>query len=62
MENSTNQEVNLSVPQELIDAAEAIVSRGRTETPNLMLIRERTDRSVGNEKRVNRKNRLTLCF
>ncbi len=33
--------------QELINAAEAIVSRGRTETPNLMLIRQRTDRSVG---------------
>ena len=32
---------------ELINAAEAIVSRGRTETPNLMLIRQRTDRSVG---------------
>ena len=32
---------------ELIDAVEAIVSRGRTETPNLMLIRQRTDRSVG---------------
>ena len=47
MENNTNQEVNLSVPQELIDAAEAIVSRSRTETPNLMLIRKRTDRSVG---------------
>jgi hypothetical protein len=31
----------------LINAAEAIVSRGRTETPNLMLIRQRTDRSVG---------------
>jgi len=33
--------------EELINAAEAIVSRGRTETPNLMLIRQRTDRSVG---------------
>ncbi len=33
--------------KELINAAEAIVSRGRTETPNLMLIRQRKDRSVG---------------
>ena len=33
--------------EELISAAEAIASRGRTETPNLMLIRQRTDRSVG---------------
>ena len=32
---------------ELINAAEAIVSLDRTETPNLMLIRQRTDRSVG---------------
>ncbi len=32
---------------ELINAAEAIVSRGRTETPNLMLIRQRKDRGVG---------------
>ena len=33
--------------EELINAAEAIVSRGRIESPNLMLIRQRTDRSVG---------------
>jgi integrase len=33
--------------EELINAAEAIVNRGRTETPNLMLIRQRTDRGVG---------------
>jgi len=33
--------------EELINAAEAIVSRGRTETPNLMLIRQRTKRGVG---------------
>jgi len=33
--------------EELISAVEAIVSRGRTETPNLMLIGQRTDRSVG---------------
>jgi hypothetical protein len=33
--------------EELINAAEAIVNRGRTETPNLMLIRQRTKRSVG---------------
>jgi len=33
--------------EELINAAEAIVSRGRVETPNLMLIRQRTKRSVG---------------
>ncbi len=29
------------------EATEAIVSRGRTETPNLMLIRQRTNRGVG---------------
>ena len=33
--------------EELINAAEAIVDRGRTETPNLMLIRQRTEESVG---------------
>ena len=33
--------------EELINAAEAIVSRGRTETPNLMLIRQRTEKTVG---------------
>jgi len=33
--------------EELINAAEAIVSRGRTETPNLMLIRQRKEKSVG---------------
>jgi integrase len=32
---------------ELINAAEAIVNRGRTETPNLMLIGQRTDGVVG---------------
>lgn len=32
---------------ELIDAAEAIVSRGNVETPNLMLIGQRTEKSVG---------------
>jgi integrase len=32
---------------ELIDAAESIASRGKNETPNLMLIRQRTDKSVG---------------
>ncbi len=33
--------------EELINATEAIVSRGRTETPNLMLIRQRTKKGVG---------------
>jgi len=33
--------------EELINAAEAIVSRGTTETPNLMLIRQRTEECVG---------------
>jgi len=32
--------------EELINAAEAIVDRGRTETPNLMLIRQRTGKNV----------------
>lgn len=32
---------------ELIDAAEAIVSRGTVETPNLMLIGQRTEKTVG---------------
>jgi hypothetical protein len=32
---------------ELIDAAEAIVSRGTVETPNLMLIGQRTGKTVG---------------
>jgi len=45
---------------ELIDAAESIVSRGRQETPNLMLIGGKTGKSVGNEKRAHRKNRLTI--
>jgi NAD(P)-dependent dehydrogenase (short-subunit alcohol dehydrogenase family) len=30
--------------------SEAIVSRGRTETPNLMLIHQRTKRAVGYKK------------
>ena len=33
--------------EELIDAAEAIVNRGRIESPNLMLIRQRTEENVG---------------
>ena len=33
--------------QELIDAAESIVSRGKNETPNLMLIGRKTEESVG---------------
>ena len=33
--------------QELIDAVEAIVSRGGRETPNLMLIGRKTEKSVG---------------
>jgi len=33
--------------EELINAVEAIVNRGRTETPNLMLIRQRSERGVG---------------
>ncbi len=39
--------------EELINAAEAIVDRGRTETPNLMLIRQREEKIVGkvSEKR-----------
>ncbi len=45
---------------ELISAAESIVNRGRTETPNLMLIRQRNEKSVGNKKRVNEENLLTL--
>jgi len=32
---------------ELIHASESIASRGRTETPNLMLIRQRNDKTVG---------------
>ena len=32
---------------ELISASESIVSRGRTETPNLMLIRQRKEKIVG---------------
>ncbi|MBT5218096.1 MAG: tyrosine-type recombinase/integrase [Woeseia sp.] len=32
---------------ELISASESIVSRGRTETPNLMLIRQRNEKTVG---------------
>jgi hypothetical protein len=32
---------------ELISASESIVSRGRTETPNLMLIRQRSGKTVG---------------
>ncbi|MGB5449298.1 MAG: tyrosine-type recombinase/integrase [Woeseiaceae bacterium] len=32
---------------ELISASESIVSRGRTETPNLMLIRQRSEKTVG---------------
>ena len=33
--------------EELIDAAESIVRRGRRETPNLMLIGRRTGETVG---------------
>ncbi len=33
--------------QELIDAAEAIVNRGKRETPNLMLLGRRSRESVG---------------
>ena len=32
---------------ELISASESIVSRGRTETPNLMPIRQRSEKTVG---------------
>jgi len=32
---------------ELINAAESIVCRGRTETPNLMLIGRKTEKTVG---------------
>ncbi len=46
--------------EELINAVEAIVNRGRTETPNLMLIRQRTERSVGKKKRASSENPLTL--
>jgi hypothetical protein len=33
---------------ELTQAAESIVTRGRTETPNLMLIGMKTEETVGN--------------
>jgi hypothetical protein len=32
---------------ELISASESIVSRGRTETPKLVLIRQRGEKTVG---------------
>lgn len=37
---------------ELIDAAEAIVSRGTVKTPNLMLMGQQTEKSVGNRERA----------
>ena len=52
--------------QELTDAAGAIVNRDGRETPNLMLIGRKTERTVGKvsemKKRANREDRLTLCF
>ena len=47
--------------EELINAAEAIVNRGRTETPNLMLIRQRTDRSVGKVSENNKGPAAKIC-
>lgn len=50
---------------ELINAAESIVSRGRVETPNLMLIRRCEEKTVGkvseNKKGSVEKARLNLC-
>ena len=36
---------------ELIDAAESIVNRGKHESPNLMLIGQKTEKTVGKEKK-----------
>ena len=47
--------------EELINAAEAIVNRGRTETPNLMLIRQRTDRRVGKVSENNKGPAAKIC-
>ncbi len=47
--------------EELISAVEAIVSRGRIETPNLMLIRQRTDRSVGKVSAKRKGPAATIC-
>ena len=39
--------IGINAPKEVAVHREEIVSRGGTETPNLMLIRQGTDRSVG---------------
>jgi len=41
--------------QELIAAAESIVSRGKQETPNLMLIGRKTERNVGKVSETKKK-------
>jgi integrase len=47
--------------EELISAVEAIVSRGRIETPNLMLIRQGTDGSVGKVSAKRKGPAATIC-
>ncbi len=47
--------------EELLNAAEAIVSRGGTETPNLMLIRQRNEKSVGKVSENNKGRAAKIC-
>jgi len=46
---------------ELICASESIVSRGRTETPNLMLIRQRNEKSVGKVSEMKKGLAKKIC-
>jgi hypothetical protein len=47
--------------EELINATEAIVSRGRTETPNLMLIRQTTKKGVGKVSEIKKGPAAKFC-
>ncbi|RLA52578.1 MAG: site-specific integrase [Gammaproteobacteria bacterium] len=46
---------------ELIIASESIVSRGKTETPNLMLIRQRNEKSVGKVSEMKKGLAMKIC-
>lgn len=47
--------------KELIDATEAIVTRSRTETPNLMLVRNRSESTVGKVSEKRKGPAVKIC-
>ena len=47
--------------EELITAAESIVDRGKIESPNLMLIRRRSDKTVGKVSEMKKGLAKKIC-